>query len=407
MVLRSNLLPRSAARFLFQFAGVAALVAGCGGGGGDAGTPPFGNGSGAAASSFAAGPITGFGSVILGGIRFDDNNAKVTDDDGVETTPDALKLGMTAEVHAGKISDDGTGPRAEASEISFGSALLGPVSAVDATAKSLVVLGQTVLVVDTTVLDDRLVGGFAGITVGTVLEVHGTIDATTGAITATRIEPSAAAAGFKIRGIVANLDTTAQTFSIGTALISYAGITPAPSGLANGLLVRVRLQTAQVAGAWVATRLSPAAPHVGDADRAELEGTITAFTSSTSFGVNGIPVDASTAQFPNGSTGIVLGAHVEVEGASSNGVVVATKVSVETQEERHAAGFELHGAITALDSTAQTFVLRGVTVSYAGAGIEYKNGSAATLAVGVQLEVKGTLSADGKTLQATRISFGD
>jgi hypothetical protein len=48
-----------------------------------------------------------------------------------------------------------------------------------------------------------------------------------------------------------------------------------------------------------------------------------------------------------------------------------------------------------------------VTVSYAGAGIEYKNGTVANLAVGVQLEVKGTLSADGKTLQATRISFGD
>ena len=406
MVLRSNLLPRSAARCLFQCAAVAVLVAGCGGGGGDAGTPPFGSGS-AAASSFAAGPITGFGSVILRGIRFDDSNAKVTDDDGVETTKDALKLGMTAEVHAGKISDDGTGPRAQASEISFGSALLGPVSAVDATAKSLVVLGQTVLVVDTTVLDDRLVGGFAAIAVGTVLEVHGSIDPTTGAVTATRIEPSAAAAGFKLRGVVANLDSTAKTFTFGTALISYGGVTPAPSGLANGLLVRVRVQTTQVAGAWVATRLSPAAPHVDDADEAELEGTITAFTSSTSFSVNGIPVDASTAQFPNGSTGIVLGAHVEVEGASSNGVVVATKVSVETQEERHAAGFELHGAITAIDSAAQTFVLRGVTVSYAAAGIEYKNGSAANLAVGVQLEVKGTLSADGKTVQATRISFGD
>lgn len=404
MQLRSNLLPRSAARFLFQFAAIAALVAGCGGGG-DAGAPA--GGTGAAASSFAAGPITGFGSVILRGVRFDESKAKVTDDDGVETTKDALKLGMNAEVHAGKISDDGTGPRAEASEISFGSALLGPVSAVDTVAKSLVVLGQTVLVVDTTVLDDRLVGGFAGITVGTVLEVHGTIDATTGAITATRIEPSAAAAGFKIRGIVANLDSTAMTFTIGTALISYAGVTPAPAGLANGQLVRVRLQTTQVAGAWVATRLSPAAPRVEDADEAEIEGTITAFTSSTSFSVNGIPVDASTAQFPNGSTGIVLGAHVEVEGASSNGVVVATKVSTETQEERHAAGFELHGAITAIDSTAQTFVLRGVTVSYAGAGIEYKNGTAANLAVGVQLEAKGTLAADGKTLQATRISFGD
>jgi len=59
MQLRSNLLPRFAARHLFQFAAVAALVAGCGGGG-DAGAPASG-GAGAAASSFATGPITGFG----------------------------------------------------------------------------------------------------------------------------------------------------------------------------------------------------------------------------------------------------------------------------------------------------------------------------------------------------------
>src|SRR5690349_21667234 len=119
MQLRSNVLPRRGARFFFQFAAIAALVAGCGGGG-DAGAPSFG-GAGATASSFAAGPITGFGSVIVRGVRFDDSKAKVSDDDGVETTKDALKLGMNAEVHAGKISDDGTGPRAEASEISFGS----------------------------------------------------------------------------------------------------------------------------------------------------------------------------------------------------------------------------------------------------------------------------------------------
>ena len=46
-------------------------------------------------------------------------------------------------------------------------------------------------------------------------------------------------------------------------------------------------------------------------------------------------------------------------------------------------------------------------MSYAGPGIEYRKGSEAQLAVGVQLEVKGTLSADGTMLQAKRISFGD
>ena len=397
-------LPRASARRLaVPLVWACALVAGCGGGGSS-----VSSGSGAApTSSFAAGPITGFGSVIVNGVRFDDSKATVTDDDGSASTKDALKLGMTAEVHGGGVSDDGTGRRANAGEISFGSALVGPVSAIDATAKTLTILGQKVLVLDTTVLDARLVGGFAGITVGALLEVHGTTDATTGAITATRLEPTAAAAGFKIRGIVANLSTTAKTFTIGGTLISYASVTAVPENLANGLFVRVRLQTAQVAGAWVATRLSAAGPHVADADEAELRGSITAFTSSASFSVNGIPVDASAATFPDGKTGIVLGAQVEVEGTSSNGVVIAKKVSIETHEARHAEGFELHGAITAIDTTGKTFVLRGITVSYAATTIEFKHGTAATLAVNVQLEVRGTLSADGTMLQATRISFGD
>jgi hypothetical protein len=158
---------------------------------------------------------------------------------------------------------------------------------------------------------------------------------------------------------------------------------------------------------WVATRIDAATLPVHDADEAEIEGAITAFTSSASFSVNGIAVDASNASFPNGSAGVVLGAQVEVHGTSSNGVVIATSVKVETHADEQAEGFELHGAITAVDTTAMTFVLRGVTVSYADPAPEFRKGTAAQLIVGAQLEVRGTLSADGTMLKATRISFGD
>jgi len=53
----------------------AILVTGCGGGGGG------GSGSDPAQSSFTAGPITGFGSVIVNGIRFDVSGANVADDE--------------------------------------------------------------------------------------------------------------------------------------------------------------------------------------------------------------------------------------------------------------------------------------------------------------------------------------
>jgi len=47
-----------------------------------------------------------------------------------------------------------------------------------------------------------------------------------------------------------------------------------------------------------------------------------------------------------------------------------------------------------------------VTVSYGSPNVQFKDGTAAQLAVGVQLEVHGTLSSDGTQLQATRIQFG-
>ena len=49
----------------------AVVLTGCGGGGsGDSASP-------ATRTSFAAGPITGFGSIIVNGVRFDDSSAKI------------------------------------------------------------------------------------------------------------------------------------------------------------------------------------------------------------------------------------------------------------------------------------------------------------------------------------------
>jgi len=394
---------RRTTRALFlQLAAAAALVAGCGGGGGDSAGVASANGR-----SFAAGAISGFGSVIVNGVRFDDSTAATTDDDGNAASSASLKLGMQVEVQGGPVTDNATGSKATASAIRFGAQVLGPVSAIDATARTLVVLDQTVDVLDTTVIDDSLAGGFAAIAVGNVLEFHGTRDASTGAITATRIEPRTAPNAFALKGPVAALDSTAKTFTIGGALISYASVSNVPPKLANGLVVRVKLQTTRVGGAWVATQLATRTPQVADADRAEIEGSVTAFTSTAAFSVNGIAVEASHAQFPEGTTGLVLGAHVEVHGTSSNGTVTATTVEVETHADERARGFELHGAISAIDATAKTFVLRGVKVDFSAADVDFRKGSAAQLAVGAQVEVKGLLSADGTMLQATRISFGD
>ena len=305
-------------------------------------------------------------------------------------------------------SASGALPTATATRIRMGSEIVGPVDEAPG-ATSLKVLGQTVNVTAETVFDDSLAGGLTAITAGMVLEIHAQFDATTGEYTATRIEDEDSVSRYKLRGLVSAPDTTAKTFQIGAAVINYAGVDAAtlPSNLADGLRVRVRLQTAKNAdGQWVATSVRAGVRKVEDHDEAHLRGTITVFTSSTSFSVNGIPVDATNARFEDGTAGVVLGARVEVEGSVTDGVLIATKVELEDHhrgDDRH--GIELHDRIASVDTAAKTFTLeRGTKVSYAGT-VRYDDGTEASIAVGRRVEVKGTLAADGVTVNATKIEF--
>ena len=394
-----SLRPTDFSRSLQLFATMlfaAILITGCGGGGS----------AGAGKSSFTAGPITGFGSVIVNGIRFDVSSASVANDDDEAQSENDLKLGMVAEVEAGEITRDSTGSHGDAKSIHFRSAIIGPVDAIDIPTKLLVVLGQTVDVSNTTVFGDSLPNGPFSISVGDVLEIFGMLDTNTGHYLATRIEAKPNAPFFKLRGIVTNLDTGARTFMIGTETISGANLSrdQIPEGFANGVLVIAKLQTSQVNGAWVATKLKIAAHHVADHDEVELKGLVTSVTSRTQFSVDGIAVDARNARFsPDGAT-IVLGTEVEVEGAVRDGMIIATKVEIETEDQDEHEGFELHGAISAIDPASKTFVLRGVTVDCSGS-VQFRDGTISDLAVGKRVEVKGTLSTDGTKLVATTIIF--
>ena len=388
--------------------GTAGGLTACGGGGGGAEpvSPPAGTTSG----SVALGTITGFGSIIVNGIRYDDSGAEVFDDHGQRRGRDDLKLGAKVEIEARSL--DRSAGTAVATVITSRSELKGPIASIDVSAGQFVVLGQTVAVDARTVFDDSLASGLAGLAVGQWVEVHGNYDAAQALYLATRVEREDSRPGsYKLRGPVASLDTTARSFRLGEASISYAALSSVPANLANGLWVRVEVQTSPVAGVWQATSLrTDDGVGSGNHDEAEVEGTLTAFTSVTQFSVNGVPVDASAAVFEDGQAGIVLGARVEVEGAWVNGVLVARKVEIEdrsSDDDGSGEGeFELHGTISALDTTAKTFVLRGWVVRYGGS-VTYRDGSEAQLANGVSVEVKGRLTANGTQIEAQRISFED
>jgi len=385
-----------------SFCATALLVA-CGGGG-DAGTTN-GTVTPAASVSYSQGAITGFGSVFVNGVRFDDSAATVSDDDGNPSSSTALKLGMMVQVDAGAV--DNAASSAVAAAIRWGSEVVGPVGTIDTAASTVQVLGQTVLVTTSTVFDTTLAGGLSALTAGAVVEVHGILDTANSRIVATRIEPRTGATAYKIRGAIAALDTTAKTFTINGQLISYASLPSGnvPPGLTNGQIVRVRLQTTQVSGAWVATALRGGL-RVPDSNReAEVEGAITVFTSATDFEISGLKVNATNASFPDGQAGVVLGARVEVHGTVSNGVLLATKVEIEERRTPEQRPLELRGTMGNLNTTDKTFALRGMTVWYGGTSVTYINGTEATLANNARVEIKGVLSTDRTRIEARRIEF--
>jgi hypothetical protein len=239
---------------------------------------------------------------------------------------------MQTEIIAGAITTDATGSHSQASSVQITSAIIGPVDAINTSTRLLVVLGQTIDVLDTTVFDSRFPNGPFSISTGDVLQIFGTLDATTGHYVATRIEPAVDAPLFKLRGVVADLDTAARMFTIGGQAISCVNLSNSeiPANLANGTEVTVMLQKAEVSGAWPAVEIKTTVPQLAEHFEIEVKGRITSVSSPTQFEVAGISVDASGAKIEGT---IFLGADVKIHGAMTNGVLIATKVETDDDEQ--------------------------------------------------------------------------
>ncbi|MEZ5700869.1 MAG: DUF5666 domain-containing protein [Burkholderiaceae bacterium] len=116
-------------------------------------------------------------------------------------------------------------------------------------------------------------------------------------------------------------------FSVDGIPVDASGSNATPQGMRKGS--RVEIQGDMVDGRLVARRVeldddNPSDDH--NTDPHELEGRVTAYTSPTSFSIDGIPVDASATP-----TTLSPGMRVEVHGTMSNGVMVADRLKVEDQ----------------------------------------------------------------------------
>lgn len=361
----------------------AGLLAACGGGVGTGGT-----------GAFASGPVTGFGSIIVNDVFFDDTFARIEDDEGFGRDRAELRLGTVVDVDSDAVRNDA----ATASRVRIVSERIGRVDAV--AAGLLTVNGLPVRVNARTAFDDALAGGVA---VGQLLEVFGHATGAPGEVLATRVEMRNAAPSFKFRAAISGLDAATRTFRIGGQTFVYPPLAPGRNELAEGAFLRVWVDPARdLQGRWVVLSIARGQTLPPEATDIKANGVITAFSSNASFQVGPWTINAAGAAITNGP--LAAGLRVKVDGRLAAGVLVASAVRVLGQGLGDDE-LQMRGVIAAVDATARTFEFNGRRdrVSFARNDIVFENGSAASLTVGRRVRASGRLSADGTLLEATRI----
>jgi hypothetical protein len=332
--------PRFQPKLLAVLLAAAGLLSGCGGGGGSAATPTV--------ATISSGTISGLGSIIVNGVRYETVGSQVLDaDDGITAINTPLRIGMTVSVEQN--GTDTVTLRPIAGKILVQSGIKGVASY---TGTSLTVAGMPITINTSTILLDTsgAVTSLAMLNTQSV-EVYGLPQAD-GSYLATLVEAETGALNLQLVGSVQSIDTIAKTLLLGTTAapitVNYASLTPA-SGLAAGSVIVVTVATNTTANTYVASSLTirsaTASTYTGYAsnysgttgvytERNELYGAVSDKTlaysgvnvSGCTFKIQGIQVQASS---PALCANIANGSYVEAKGTLSNGELNATRIEFE------------------------------------------------------------------------------
>jgi hypothetical protein len=356
------------------------LLTGCGGGGGGGGggnnpPPPPTGGITRTGGAIAVGPVTGFGSVIVNGVRYSTDGSTSYSDDGRNIQESELRVGDQVLVK-GRIENDNT--TAAASSVEVVDTVEGPVSSVNAAAQSFVVLGQVVQIGPQTSIDDNCPATLDGLLNNppvAVVEVSGpyTVDAAGDTvIAATRVECKSILTDFEINGVVSAHDSVNKTFMINDLEVNYATaglIQDFPNGtISNGHPIEAtgtQFDDSGVPPVLTASKVEYKGNRLQgqEGDHLEIEGFITRFVSAKDFDVGDLPTrvtEITGTTVYEGGTAADLGVNlkVEVEGElDSNGVLNATKIEI-----KKSTAIRVTGLVDA-PSSGDTFVILGITVN--------------------------------------------
>jgi len=383
------MLLRALTRIPAIFAVVAAvlLASGCGGGGGG-GVGALSGIIGSGGTGF--GVATGFGSLIVDGVRRDDTQASYTSEEDQGT---AVTMPSTGAM-LGQMVEFGYDANGAMTSIILSPELVGPVTSLGT--NRITVLGTTVTVnTDTTLGPVTVLEGYASTTaiqIGDRVAVYGLLktDAQGNtSVQATLVVQKVAGTGIRLTGYVSQYNATSGSFAIGnnTINVGTALISPVGTVLSNGELVTVWSNTAPTGNVITANsiRVKLSSTSTGNLT---LSGPISGYTSNGSFKLLNVTVDASKAAISSAGTTLADGKYVVATGQydATAGKLTATSITIYAPLATTAV--ELHGTILNFVSLS-SFTVRGVTVDASSA--TFSGGAAKDLANGVFVEIAGAV----------------
>lgn len=373
------------------------LAAACGGG--SSGSVTL---SGVGSGGTGIGVVTGFGSLIVDGMRRNDAGAMYSTD---AEQGFAVAMPMTGAM-LGQIAEFAYDANGNITSVMMSPEIVGTVTAV--AANSITVLGTTITVNTDAALGPvtSLVGytSLAGVQVGDRVEVHGLLKADSQGksyLQATLIVQKPAASGVRLTGVVSQYNASVGSFVLGnqTVTVGSATISPAGVALANGQLVTVWSNSAPVGSVVSAAtiRIKRPAPASGNVT---LSGPISNYVSNSSFHIRNVTVDAGTASITPSGSSLGNDKYVVIAGSydAVSNKLTASSVTVFTNTAPTTV--EVHGMVANFVSAA-SFTLRGVVIDASKAS--FTGGTAAQLANGVFLEVQGKVV--NNVVQATTVEF--
>lgn len=369
---------------------VASALTGCGGGGSTIAGIPGTGGTGI----YTQGAISGFGSVIMKGVKFDDAAATVKMD-GVSMLSSDLRLGMVAGI-TGERSADATVGTAHSIEVwSIAQGVVTNVSvSTSISGGEFTVAGMTVQTDLNTVFDGMANAAFlakdqrvvvwglqAGVDDGIVWK----------------------ASRLALLPITAALPVTAL---VSTGLVSVHESKPSLNGLqltgtdvaslVKDALVRVQGTLSSDGHTLAVSSVKSLAVNAAEQAQTEveIEGVVTS-VAAPGFTMGGITVDTKNLTV---AAKIAIGNRVEVYGKWVSGVLVAAKVEVEDSAVLQSV--EITANIESYTSVAD-FELRGQRCDATLAN--FSHGVMADLKNGVRVKVHGTKN--GELLNVTSVEF--